>query len=73
MADDITLTIKDIRSIANSIKIFNDFEKCLKLYLSKTELIQIGNKRVKVITLPTHLEKIKIKHGLFKALGCGSL
>ena len=41
----------------------------LKLNLSKTELIPIGHKRGKVIILPTHLEKIKIKHGTFKALG----
>ena len=75
MADDITLMNKDIESIANAIKVFNNFEKYsgLKLNLSKTEIIPIGIQKGKDITLPNYLEKITIKHGSFRALGCGTL
>ena len=54
MADDITLINKDIQSISNAVKIFNSFEQCsgLKLNLSKTEIIPIGNKKNKDINLP---------------------
>ena len=71
MADDITLINRDQQSIINSIQIFTNFEKCsgLKLNLSKTEIIPIGNQVNKKVTLPMHLEKITVKHGPFKALG----
>ena len=71
MADDITLINKDQQSIISALKIFSEFEKCsgLKLNLSKTEIIPIGNQRGKIIRLPSHLEKITVKNRPFKALG----
>lgn len=53
MADDTTLINKDIASIINAIKIFDQFEECfgLKLNLRKTEIIPIGSKRGKDVTL----------------------
>ena len=74
MADDITLINKDQQSIINAINIFKNFEKYsgLKLNLNKTEIIPIGNQINKDIILPIHLRKITLKHGPFKALGCGS-
>ena len=71
MADDITLINKDLQSISNAVKIFNNFEQCsgLKLNLSKTEIIPIGNQKNRDVQLPQELTKIKVKHGPFKALG----
>ena len=71
MADDATLFLTDIVSLANSISIFNNFGECsgLKLNLQKTEIIPIGKAQNNIINLPDHLNLIKIKHGPFKALG----
>ena len=71
MADDATLFLTDIVSLANSIITFSKFGECsgLKLNLQKTEIIPIGNVQNKKINLPSHLNTIKVKHGPFKALG----
>ena len=73
MADDTTLIVKNLDSFDSAIQIFNKFSKCsgLKLNLNKTEIIPIGTSKNKKIEIPTHLSQIKIKHGPFKALGCG--
>ena len=71
MADDTTLTIKDLNSLDKAINIFEQFRSIsgLKLNLNKTEIIPIGQASRLNIILPNHLSKIKIKHGPFKALG----
>ena len=71
MADDTTLFIKDIKSLEKAIEKFRRFEEFsgLKLNLSKTELIPIGNLKNENIQLPESLIEINVKHGPFKALG----
>ena len=71
MADDATLFLADIASLATSINIFNKFGACsgLKLNLQKTEIIPIGKAQNKNIILPDHLKLIKVNNGPFKALG----
>ncbi len=71
MADDTTLLLSNINSLSTAIEKFETFEKFsgLKLNMGKTEIIPIGNKTNVNITLPQNLQKIKVKHGAFKALG----
>ena len=71
MADDTTLFIANIKSLEKAIEKFRRFEQFsgLKLNLSKTELIPIGNLKNKNIELPESIIEIRVKHGPFKALG----
>ena len=71
MADDTTLSLVDLKSVENAIKIFKNFENYsgLKLNMGKTILIPIGKCSGNDITLPSYIKNITVKHGPFKALG----
>ncbi len=55
LADDTTLFLKDVESLLNCLETLNRFHLCsgLKLNLSKTEILKIGN--------PENLNKVKVK------------
>ena len=69
MADDTTLFVKSIDSMA--IKVFQEFELVsgLKLNLDKTEVIPLGHFRHVELPLPKHLCELKINKKAFKTLG----
>ena len=71
LADDTTLFLQDLRSVSESISLFNDFTTIseLRLNLEKTEITPIGFNFQKNIKLPSELNKLKYNKGPFKTLG----
>ena len=71
LADDTTLFLKDIQSVTESIAILTKFEKCsgLRLNISKSEIIPIGQNKSQSTRLPKDVKKLKINTGAFKTLG----
>ena len=71
LADDTTIFINDMDSIAKVVKIFQQFQKCsgLKINLEKSEVIPIGTQKLKEITLPKCVSKLSVNRNYFKTLG----
>ena len=71
LADDTTLFLQDLRSVSESISLFNDFTTIsgLRLNLEKTEIIPIGFNLQKNIKLPNELDKLKYTEDAFKTMG----
>ena len=71
LADDTTLFVKDLKSVANAIEMFNEFGKYsgLRLNLEKTVIIPLGTLQLTSINLPKYLKYIKIQRTSFKTLG----
>ena len=69
-ADDTTLFVSNINSICHAVKTLNDFEihSGLKINIDKSEVIPLGTCRLKSITLPKSINKIKINHITLKKL-----
>ena len=71
LADDTTLFLADLDSIAHSITLFDKFKMIsgLTVNLEKTEIIPLGRDRNKAINLSGNLKKITYNMGPFKTLG----
>ena len=71
LADDTTLFLADLDSIAHSITLFDKFKMIsgLTVNLEKTEIIPLGRDRNKTINLSGNLKKITYNMGPFKTLG----